>query len=85
MSLEEMRSHIVQAGFEAPEETLWSQRREFSEWARIIHEPKRMADLKLVLKALTHAPGDPAGLDLSSEGEELWFTYRWGLFVAAAA
>jgi hypothetical protein len=44
-----------------------------------------MSDLKLVLNALSKSPGDPAGLDLSSEGDELWFTYHWGLFVAAAA
>jgi ubiquinone/menaquinone biosynthesis C-methylase UbiE len=85
VSREEMRSHIEQAGFAAPVETFWSQRREFSEWARIIHEPRRMSDLKLVLNALSKSPGDPAALNLSSEGEELWFTYQWGLFVAAAA
>jgi len=85
VSRAEMRSHIEQAGFAAPVETFWSQRREFSEWARIIHEPRRMSDLKLVLDALSRSPGDPAALDLSSDGEELWFTYHWGLFVAAAA
>jgi ubiquinone/menaquinone biosynthesis C-methylase UbiE len=85
LSREEMRGHIQQAGFSAPVETFWSQRREFGEWARIIHEPRRMSDLKLVLNALSRSPGDPAALDLSSEGEALWFTYDWGLFVAAAA
>ena len=84
LSREEMHAHIQQAGFEVPVETLWTQRREFSEWARIIHEPKRMGDLKLVLNALSKSPGDAAGLDLSSEGDELWFTYHWGLFAAAA-
>jgi ubiquinone/menaquinone biosynthesis C-methylase UbiE len=83
-SHEEMRSLILEAGFETPRETVWSQRREFSEWARIIHEPRRMADLKSVLVALSRAPGDAAGLELSPEGEELWFTYHWGLFVAVA-
>ena len=85
LSREEMRSHIERAGFAAPVETFWSQRREFTEWARIIHEPRRMGDLKLVLNALSKCPGDLAGLELSCEGEELWFTYHWGLFVAAAA
>ncbi len=85
LSREEMHDQIQQAGFEVPVETLWTQRREFSEWARIIHEPRRMSDLKLVLDALAKSPGDPAGLDLSSEGDELWFTYHWGLFAAAAA
>jgi SAM-dependent methyltransferase len=80
----EMRSHIERAGFAAPVETFWSQRREFAEWARIINEPRRMSDLKLVLDALSRCPGDPGGLELSGEGEELWFTYHWGLFVAAA-
>lgn len=81
----EMRSRIEQAGFAAPMETFWSQRREFTEWARIIYEPRRMGDLRLVLDALSSCPDDPAGLELSCEGDELWFTYHWGLFVAAAA
>ena len=85
VSLDEMRSHIRLAGFAVPSETVWSQRREFTEWARIINEPRRMADLRLVLHALSQGPGDPAGLSLSAEGGELWFTYDWGLFVATAA
>jgi hypothetical protein len=44
-----------------------------------------MADLELILHALTQVPGDPAGMSLSAEGDKLWFTYHWGLFVAAAA
>ena len=85
VSLEEMRNHIRLAGFDVPSETLWSKRREFAEWAKIIHEPRRMADLELILRALSQVPGDPAGMSLSAEGDELWFTYHWGLFVAAAA
>jgi len=85
ISAGDMRRHLEQAGFAEPVETFWSQRREFGEWARIIQEPRRMADLKLVLASLAQCPGNPAGLDLSCEGEELWFTYQWGLFVAAPA
>lgn len=78
--LEELRT----AGFSLCGERSWSQEREFSEWARIISEPRRMADLKLVLRALC-SRGDPSGLSLREQGEELWFTYDWGLFVAELA
>ena len=84
LSLEEMRRQLMGAGFAAPVETLWSQRREFSEWARIIHEPERMSDFRLILNALAKSSGDATGLELTSEGDELWFTHDWGLFVAAA-
>ncbi|MGH0035676.1 MAG: class I SAM-dependent methyltransferase [Myxococcota bacterium] len=84
VSRSEMHGLIQQAGFSLPGETLWNQRREFREWARIIHEPRRMNDLELVLAELSKSPGDPAGLGLSTEGDELWFTYHWGLFVATA-
>jgi ubiquinone/menaquinone biosynthesis C-methylase UbiE len=44
----------------------------------------RPGGLLVVLDALSKGPGNPAGLDLSSEGDELWFTYHWGLFAAIA-
>jgi ubiquinone/menaquinone biosynthesis C-methylase UbiE len=84
LSRSDLRHQIEQAGFTEPTETVWSQRREFTEWARIIDEPRRMNDLRLVLKALSTSHGNPAGLELLCEGDALWFTYRWGLYVAAA-
>jgi hypothetical protein len=84
LSVDEMRERLVRAGFEAPVETLWSQRRRFDEWAQIIHEPRRMSDFRLILDALAQSPRDSTGLELGYEGEELWFTHHWGLFVAAA-
>ena len=85
LSRASMTAHLEQAGFTLREETLWSQPREFSEWARIINEPRRMADVELVLRALCRSGGAPTGLDLREEGSELWFTYHWGLFAADAA
>ena len=85
LSRASMTAHLEQAGFTLREETLWSQPREFSDWARIINEPRRMADVELVLRALCRSSGDPTGLDLREEGSELWFTYHWGLFAADAA
>lgn len=79
-----MRAHLERAGFTLREERIWSQPREFSDWARIINEPRRMRDLELSLRALSRCPGDPTGLDLREEGARLWFRYDWGLFVADA-
>lgn len=85
LSRPSMLAHIEGAGFRLCDEQLWSQRRQFTEWAAIINEPRRMADMELVLRALARSGGDPAGLDLREEGTDLCFTYDWGLFVAAAA
>lgn len=85
LSREALTAHLAEAGFELRKQMLWSQPREFSEWAAIINEPRRMADLELVLRALCRSGSDPAGLALREEGSELWFTYDWGLFVAEAA
>lgn len=82
--LDEMRSLLAGADFAMESELLWSQPRRFQEWAGIIHEPRRMADLERVLRALARVPDDPAGLELRIEDGELWFTYPWGLFVARA-
>ena len=84
LSVDEMREQLVQAGFGPPVESLWSQRRQFDEWAQIIHEPRRMSDFRLILDALAKSPRDSTGLELGYEGNELWFTHDWGLFVAAA-
>jgi hypothetical protein len=77
-----MTAHLEQAGFTLRQETLWSQSREFSEWARIINEPRRMAEVERVLRALVRSGDDSTGLDLREKGSELWFTYQWGLFAA---
>jgi len=84
LSRESMTTHLDQAGFTLRDETLWSQPREFTDWAAIINEPRRMADLEVVLRALCRSGADPAGLNLREEGSELWFKYDWGLFVADA-
>ena len=80
-----MTTHLEETGFTVRKETLWAQPRQFADWAAIINEPRRMADLELVLRALYRRGGDPAGLALREEESELWFTYNWGLFVADAA
>lgn len=82
LSRASINTELTRAGFTLRAETLWSQRREFSEWAHIMHEPRRMADLELVLRTLCRAGTDPGGLALREEGDELCFTYDWGLFVA---
>ena len=84
LSRDAMVSRMERAGFALREETLWSRSRAFSEWARIMNEPRRMADLELVLRALCRPGGNPAGLDLRAEESGLWLTYHWGLFVADA-
>lgn len=85
LSRSRMRWELACAGFVLREERVWSQPRGFTEWARIVNEPRRTSDLEVVLRALSRAPGDPSGLSLREEGGELWFTYDWGLFVAEVA
>jgi SAM-dependent methyltransferase len=84
LSRTRMAAALPQSGFTIREATFWTQERAFSDWARIINEPRRMADLETVLRALRRDGGDPAGLELREEGSELRFTYEWGLFVAEA-
>jgi SAM-dependent methyltransferase len=79
-----MRALLTQCHFELQEETLWSQERVFSEWAQIMNEPQRMADLERVLRALIRHGDDPTGLNLRPGGEDLAFTYDRGLFVATS-
>ena len=81
LSRERMEEALDRRGFSVREASLWSQTRAFPEWARIINEPRRMADLEIVLRALLQS-GDPTGLALREEAGELTFTYDWGLFVA---
>lgn len=85
LSRETMLEILEGAGFEPPTTTFWNQRRDFTEWARIINEPRRMEDVRLVLEAVSGVPGDPAGLELEARDGAVSFTYSWGLFVATAA
>ena len=80
-----MTSLLEKTGYTLRHEARWSKPREFSEWAAIMNEPRRMADVELVLRALCRSGGDPAGLDLREEGSKLCFTYEFGLFVADMA
>jgi ubiquinone/menaquinone biosynthesis C-methylase UbiE len=64
LSRESMRTQIEQAGFTLRSEQLWSQPREFSEWAAILNEPRRLADLEVILRTLSRSDEDAAGLQL---------------------
>ncbi|MBD05696.1 MAG: hypothetical protein CME24_15260 [Gemmatimonadetes bacterium] len=77
-----MRQLLQRTGYELVDETLWSQDRVFSEWAKIMNEPRRMADLEQVLRALVRNGDDPSGLGLTVAGDDLAFKDDWGLFVA---
>jgi ubiquinone/menaquinone biosynthesis C-methylase UbiE len=76
-----LERQLEEAGFALQRVECWQRAREFSEWAAIINEPTRMASLGTVLRALARA-GETAGIELRERNGELWFTYRWGLFVA---
>ena len=82
LSASAMVGALAQAGFRVDEPTLWSQTRAFEEWAAIMNEPRRMADLETVLRALAGGAEDPTGLQLEGGAGPLSFTYHWGLFVA---
>ena len=75
------RSQLREAGFNALSESSWETVRDFTGWARIITEERRMASLEVLLRHLARA-GVGAGIDLREQGGELRFTYKWGLFVA---
>lgn len=82
LSRSEMVRQLERANLQVRAPTLWSQQRDFAEWARIINEPRRMADLEIVLRALCRDGRDASGLKLREEGSALHFSYDWGLFVA---
>jgi hypothetical protein len=80
-----MTNVLAQTGYTLRHQARWSKPREFSEWAEIMNEPRRMADVELVLRALSRSGHDPTGLELREEGSKLCFTYEFGLFVADTA
>ncbi len=82
LSASAMLAALTDAGFRVAASTLWSQTRAFHEWAAIMNEPRRMADLETVLQAFAHGDEDPTGLKLEGGAGSLTFTYDWGLFVA---
>jgi len=57
------------------------QPRTFTEWAKIVDDPARVAPLKAVVAALARA-GVTAGIGLALAGDDIRFTHRW-LLVAA--
>jgi SAM-dependent methyltransferase len=74
---------LAAAGFRVADPELWETPRSFEDWARIIADEVRMAALEDVLRELARA-GISAGIHLREQDGELFFTYRWGLFVADA-
>ncbi len=85
LSASTMRDLLARTGFPVISERLWSQERLFSEWAQIMNEPQRMADLERILRAIIRDGDDPTGLNLQVEATDLSFTYDWGLFVSDCA
>jgi SAM-dependent methyltransferase len=81
---DELRDRIEAAGLAITEDARWSRQRSFDEWAAIIDEPERMADVERRMRALVRE-GDPLGIDLREEDGALCFDYRWGLFAADVA
>ncbi len=84
VSLETLREMVCEAGFSLAQERSWQTARDFSEWARIIAEPRRMASLEVILHRLAQA-GIHAGIDLREEHGVLRFDYCFALLVLAAA
>ncbi len=80
-SASQLIDSITVAGFELSCEQTWVTPRSFDDWAQIIADPTRMGALEVVLRELVRAGAD-AGIDLREHGDELWFSYSWGLFVA---
>jgi len=74
---------LAAAGFRVADPELWETPRSFSDWARVIADEVRMDALEDVLRELARA-GVSAGIQLREQDGELFFTYRWGLFLADA-
>ncbi len=82
--LETLRETGRAAGLTLVREESWQHARDFTAWARVINEPKRMAALEVVLRQLT-AAGIRAGIDLRDENGELHLDYQFGLLVFEAS
>lgn len=80
VTLETLRETARDAGFAIVREDSWDLARDFTAWARIINEPKRMAALEIVMRRLA-ASGVQAGINLHAQDDELRFDYRFGLLV----
>lgn len=72
---------VRDAGLSIAAQSKWDVRRRFDEWAAIVDHPKRMAPLRIIVRALASA-GVRAGMDLTLDGDEVAFTHHWHLIVA---
>lgn len=79
-----LRESIETAGFRVVRDERWTGRRSFAEWAAIIDDPARMAEVERRLRAHLDA-GERLGIELRVESGELCFDYPWALLAADAA
>ncbi len=77
----EILALVTGAGLSVVAQSAWDQPRTFTEWAKIVDDPARVAPLRTVIAALARA-GLTAGIGLTLDGDEIRFTHRW-LLVAA--
>ena len=78
LSGSELVDLITRAGVAIDRQESWDQAREFEEWAGIVNNPKRVAPLRTVVRALAEA-GQDAGLGLSLRDGAIHFFHRWQL------
>ena len=77
----ELTSLVTAAGFAVAQQTTWDQPREFEEWAAIVDDPRRVAPLRPIVRALA-AAHQRAGFGLSLRDGAVVFMHRWLLIAA---
>ncbi len=76
----ELRTLVVEAGFEPTHERSFSLERHFAEWAAIIKDPVRMSALEVVMRELA-SRGVHAGIGLREDATGLLFDYTFSLVI----
>jgi hypothetical protein len=72
----ELVSLVASAGFAITGQTTWDQAREFEEWGNIVDDPRRIAPLRPIVRALA-AAHQHAGIGLSLADSAVVFVHRW--------
>ena len=78
----ELHGLLSEVGLHVESCSVWTNRREFGEWMRIVSAPERIGPLKTVMTALARAEVR-AGIGLRLSGEGLRFEHTAGLTVAS--
>ena len=77
----ELTSLVCDSGFMIVSEKTWEKARGFEEWAAIVDDPARTAQLRVITEVLVRL-GEDAGMGLAMTNGKLTFFHRWCLITA---